>query len=162
MENCASVVTPKPPPRPYQEHDASLGSSSASPAHSYQRPLQPRRRYHDTINQLPTTAITSGDEVRREQNPTGFPSFSQQAALTTLQDYENGIVFAWLTGFRAFRPGGENWFQPDGLSAQELEAISALKDCTDSLISAWLDYIRCGGQYAFCLSTISQTPNDMA
>ena len=115
----------------------------------------------NSLSSRGTPAITSGDEVGREKNSTGFPSVTQQAALTTLQDYENGTIFAWLTGLRAFRPGGENWFQPGCLSAPQLEAISVLTDCTDSLISAWLVNIRCGSQYASYFST-SQSPNDMA
>lgn len=144
MENYTPVA-PNPPPRPLQENDAPLGSSSARPAHSYERSLQFRQRYHDTINQLPTPATTWKDEVGSEQTFADFPTASQQAALTALQDYDNGTIFAWLTGLRAFRPGGEHWFQPDCLSPWQLEAISALKDCTDNLISAWLDSIRCGG-----------------
>lgn len=161
MENYTPVA-PNPPPRPLQEHDAPLGSSSARPAHSYERSLQFRRRYHDTINQLPTPATTWKDEVGSEQAFADFPTASQQAALTALQDYDNGTIFAWLTGLRAFRPGGEHWFQPDCLSPWQLEAISALKDCTDNLISAWLDSIRCGGQSLSHGRTNSKTSNDMA
>lgn len=147
MENYASV-TPISPPRSFQEHDASLGSSLASPAHPYQHSLQSRRGHQDTINQRPASATTCGDEVGNEQNSSDFPSPAQQAALSTLQDYDNQTIFAWLTGFRSFRPGGDNWFQPACLSPQQLKAISALEDYTDNLISVWLDTVRCSGQYS--------------
>lgn len=158
MENYAPVAL-NPVQRSFQAHDAPLGSSSASPAHSYQHPVQSRWGYHDTINQLPTPAINGEDNIGREQNSLDFPSVSQQAALTALQDYDNGTIFAWLTGFRSFRPGRENWFQPGYLSAQQLEAISALKDCADSLVSAWLDYVRNRGQYSSHCQTNNKSSN---
>lgn len=146
MENYASV-TPISPPRSFQEHDASLGSSLASPAHPYQHSLQSRREHQDTIKQRPASATTCGDEVGNEQNSSDFPSPAQQAALSTLQDYDNQTIFAWLTGFRSFKPGGDNWFQPACLSPQQLKAISALEDYTDNLISVWLDTVRCSGSF---------------
>lgn len=159
MENYAPVAA-NSPPRSF--HDAPLGSSSLSPPHSYQRSLQPRRRYHDTIGQTRTLATTSEDEVGGEYSFSDFPSISQQAALTALQDYDNGTIFAWLTGLRSFRPGGQNWFQPGYLSPQQLEAISALKNCTDSLVIAWLDFVRCGGQYPSHYCTNCQSFNALA
>ncbi len=161
MENYAPVPQ-KPPPHSFQEHDALLGSSSASPAHSYQHSLQSRRRYHDTINQAPTRTSTSEDEIGSEQNPSDFPSILQQAAVTALQDYDNETIFAWLTGLRSFNLGGENWFQPGCLSPQQLEAVSALKDCTNSLILAWLDSVRYGDQYPFLCQTNNQYSNAKA
>lgn len=146
MEDYAPVAAISPP-RSFQEHDAPLGSSSASPAHSFPPPLQSHRRYHDSINQPPPPRTTSEEKAFSEQNFPDIPSVYQQAALAVLQDYDNATIFAWLTGFRSFRPGGENWFQPRRLSRQVVEAISALKDCADSLVSAWLDAIRCGGNY---------------
>lgn len=144
MEDYPPVI-PNPTPPSFQEHHAPLGSSSAGPAHSYQQSLPSRRRHHKAINQPPTSATISEGEVGKEPNLVYLPSSSQQAALTTLQDYDNTIILAWLTGLRSFRPGAANWFQPDCLLPQELEAISALKECSDSLVSAWLDSTRCGG-----------------
>ena len=147
MEDYAPVA-PVSPPRSFQGHDAPLGSSSADPAHSFPHALQSRRRYHDTVNQPSTPRTTGEGKAVSEQKLSDFPSVSQQTALTALQHYDNATIFAWLTGLRSFRPGGENWFQPRRLSRQELEAISALKDCADSLVSVWLDAIRGGGQYS--------------
>ena len=161
MEDYAPVPV-KSPPLSFQEHDSLLGSSSASPAHSYQLPLQSRRRYHNTINQPPTRASTGEDEIGSEQNLSDFPSISQQAAVTALQDYDNETIFAWFTGLRSFIPGGENWFQPGYFSPQQLEAISALKDCANSLVLAWLDSVRCGGQYPSLRKTNNQCSDTKA
>ena len=161
MGNHRPVRQDSPPPS-FQEHDASLGSSSANPAPSYHHhSLQSRRRYHDTIVQPATPATTSEDGVGSEQQLADSPSTSQQAALTALQEHDNGTIFAWLTGLRSFTPGGKNWFRPDSLLPQEFEAILALKDCTDSLISAWLDCIRSNGQCQFYCQAGSQSSDTM-
>ena len=144
MEDYPSVI-PSPPPLSSQEHDAPLGSLSVSPAYSYQQSLPSRQRHHRAVDQPPTSATISEGEFGSEQNLLYLPLYSQQAALTALQDYENTTIFAWLTGLRSLRPGAANWFQPGCLSSQQLEAISALKECSDSLILSWLDSTRCGG-----------------
>ena len=152
MENYAPV-TANPPPR---SHDASLGSSSTNPAHSHQASLQSGQSYHNTISQTRTrTPVTPRkDEVGEDQNLSHFPSISQRAALASLQGCDNGIIFAWLTGIRTFKLGGQNWFQPESLSTQQQEAITALKDCPDSLLTAWLEAARYNGQYPFlCWTT---------
>lgn len=154
MENYAPVPPNSPPPF-FQEDDAPIGSSLASPAHSYQQ-SQPRPRYHDTINQPPTSATISEGQVGSERNLSDFPSISQQAALTALQDHDNGTVLAWLTGFRSFRPGGQNWFQPNCLSPQQLGAVSALKECSDNHVSTWLEFVRRGGPYMSQCHTYSK------
>ena len=150
MENHAPV-TANPPPR---SHDASLGSSLANPALSYQASLQSGQSYHDTINQTYRSTTASKDEVGDDQNLSHFPSISQRVALAALQGYDNKIIFAWLAGIRSFRLGGRNWFQPENLSTQQQEAISALKDCPDSLLTAWLEAARYDGQYPFLCWTI--------
>ena len=144
MENYAPVTNP--PPR---SHDASLGSSSTNPALSHQVSLQSAQTYHDTINQTHTWATASKDELGEDQNLSHSPSISQRAALAALQGCDNGTIFAWLTGIRSFRIGGQNWFQPESLSTQQQEAIVALKDCPDSLLTAWLEAARFDGQYPF-------------
>lgn len=157
MENYASVA-PTSPPHSFPEHDAPLGSSLASPGHSYQQYWQSRRKYLDTTHQPHSSATIREGEIGSDQKFSEFPSFSQQAALTTLQDCDTGTICAWLTGLRS----GENWFQPSCLSVQQLEAISALKDCTNSLVSAWLDHIRRGGQYPSQCRMNDQFPNATA
>ena len=149
MENYAPV-TANPPPR---SHYTSLGSSSANPAHSHQASLQSGQSYHDTISQTRTPVTASKGQFGDDQNLLPFPSISQRAALAALQGYDNGIIFAWLTGIRSFKLGGQNWFQPESLSPQQQEAISALKDCPDSLLAAWLEAARYDGQYPFLCST---------
>ena len=152
MENYAPVAA-NSPPRSFQEHDASLGSSSASPAHSHQCSLQSGQEFLDTISQTPVSLTASKDEVGDDQNLSDFPSPFQRAALTALQGYDDGTILAWLTGIRSFRLGGQNWFQPDCLSTPQLEAICTLKNCADSLITAWLEDARYDGQYPFfCLT----------
>lgn len=141
MENYASVA-PNPPPR-----DAPLGSSPANSAHSYQLSSQP-----------PSSMTIREGQLGSDQTFSDFPSVSQQAALTTLQDCDIGIICAWLTGFRS----GENWFQPSCLSVQQLEAVAALKDCTHSLVSAWFTHICRGGQYASQCRTNNLSPNTTA
>ena len=143
MENYAPVTTNPPPP----SHYTSLGSSSANPAHSHQASLQSGQSYHDTISQTHRPITARRDEVGGDQIISHFPSISQRAALAALQGYDNGIIFAWLTGIRSFKLGGQNWFQPESLSTQKQEAISALKDCPDSLLTAWLEAARYDGQY---------------
>ena len=145
MENYAPV-TANPPPR---SHDASLSSSSINPAASHQASLQNGQSYHDTISQTHTSATARKDELREDQNLSHSPSISQRAALEALQGYDNGTIFAWLTGIRTFEIGGQNWFQPESLSTQQQEAIFALKDCPDSLLTAWLEAARFDGQYSF-------------
>ena len=149
MENYAPV-TANPPPL---SHDASLGSFSASPAHSHRASLQSDQSYHDTLSQTRISVTTGKDEVGGDQDLSHIPSISQRAALTALQGYDNGIIFAWLTGIRSFKLGGQNWFQPESLSTQQQEAISALKACPDSLLTAWLEAARYDGQYPFICRT---------
>lgn len=145
MENYDPVAANPPPP----SHDASLGS----PAHSYQASLQSDQSYHDIISQTPLSITASKDEVGVDHALSHFPSTSQRAALAALQGYDNGIIFAWLTGIRSFKLGGQNWFQPECLSTQQQEAISALKHCPDSLLTAWLEAARYDGQFLFFCRT---------
>ena len=154
MEDSAS----NPPPTSFQKRDALLGSSSASPAEAYQPYFEPRRGYHDTI---PRPGSLHGDEGGSGQDISDFPSTSQQAALALLQDYDNGTIFAWLTGLRSLRSGSESWFHPGCLSFQQLEAISALKDCNDGLVVAWLDSARCDRQYPSHYWLYSKSSNVM-
>ena len=147
MENYAPVSA-NPPPR---SHDSSLGSSSANPAHTHQAPLQSGQSYQDSISQTHVSVTASKDRVRNDddQNLSHFPSISQRAALAAVQGYDNGLIFAWLTGFRSFQLGGHDWFRPERLSTKQQEAISALKGCPDSLIIAWLEAARYDGPYQF-------------
>lgn len=142
MENHAPVA-PNFPPHSFQ---IALGSS-VSPAHSHQHSLQSYPGYQYTIDQLPELTTTNEDDVSNNQNVSDLPSLYQQKALLALKNYDNRIIFAWLTGLRSFRKGHQNWFQPCSLFPQQLEAISALKDCTESLISTWLELIRYDGQH---------------
>ncbi|KAM0798465.1 hypothetical protein BDR22DRAFT_891258 [Usnea florida] len=143
MENYAPVTVDPPPPL----HDASLGSSSANPAKSHQASLQTAQSYHETISQTHLPVTASKDEVGDDQNLSYLPSTSQRVALAALQGYDNGTIFAWLTGIRSFKFGGQKWFRLESLSTQQQEAISALKDCPDSLLTAWLEAARYDGNF---------------
>ena len=150
MENYAPVTANPPPPL---HDDASLGSSSNNPALSHQASLQSGQSYHDIIGQTRTSITANKDELGEDQNLSHSPSIAQRAAVAALQGYDNVIIFAWLTGIRSFKLGGQNWFQPECLSPQQQEAISALKDCPDSILAAWLEAARYDGQYPFlCLT----------
>ena len=95
----------------------------------------------------PSQVVTNTAEVTRECNFSTSPTPIQQAALAVLQEFENHVALAWLSGLRSFNSGEDHWFQPGNLSSEQFGAIFALKDCPDELVSAWLDTARFGGSY---------------
>ena len=74
-----------------------------------------------------------------------FPTTKQIEALDILRKNENSEVLAWLALMRSIEPGFKHCSQPCGLSSQVVNAIIALKDCEDELLTLWLDMTRsCG------------------
>ena len=143
------------PPNPLatpSRHDSSLASFSTDPTNFYQH-SSPSHREHQNVfvsSQVATGISTSA----HESNFSTYPSLSQQAALAALYKHDNQVTLAWLTGLRSFRAGENHWFQPGSLSSQEYEAVCLLKDCPDSLVSAWLDVTRSGGWYPSCCTVV--------
>lgn len=133
------------PPRSFHDHDPSLGSFSTSPTHSCQHCSHSQQEHHNRVDS--SQVETNNIGITQEYNHSIYPSPSQQAALATLQGFDNEVVLTWLTVLRSFRLDGSHWFQPGSLSAQQFGAISVLQGCPDGLVSSWLDLSR-GGKYS--------------
>ena len=129
--------------RSFQDHNSSLDSFSTNPTHSCQHCSQPCREHHNTVDT--SEVLTNTIECTYDYNSSIYPSLSQQAALSALREFDNKVVLAWLTELRSSRLDRNHWFQPASLSSQLCEAISVLQSCSDSLVSAWLDFSRGGG-----------------
>lgn len=133
------------PPQSLQIHDASLGRSLEGAPHFSSHSSQ----FHQEIQNVgaPSQAATNTAKFTREYNFLTSPTPVQQFALAILQDFENHVVLAWLTGLRSFKSDEDHWFQPGNLSSEQFGAISVLKDCPDELVLTWLDTARFGGSY---------------
>ena len=156
MENCSPDPLAAPPPTS-QSHGPLLGSFHAGPTCIYQHSAQSHREHENVAAPSPESTNTIG--FTHEYNFTTYPSPAQRAAIAVLQEFDNQIALAWLTGLRSFRPDENHWFQPENLSSEQFEAISVLKDCPDDLVSVWLDFTRDVGWYPLWC-TIVFTPAD--
>ena len=68
------------------------------------------------------------------------PSQTQKEALNQLRFFDKEKICAWLTVLRCIEPGFRYCAHGGGcLSSQQLDALSTLKDCDDTKISAWLN-----------------------
>ena len=133
------------PPQSLQIHDALLGRSLEDPTQFSPHSSQFHR---EPLNVgAPSQGVTNTAGFTREYNLSTPPIPIQQAALSVLQEFENHVVLAWLTGLRFFNSGEDHWFQPGNLSSEQFGAISVLKDCPDELVSTWLDTARFRGSY---------------
>lgn len=69
-----------------------------------------------------------------------LPSHKQKEALNQLRFFDLEKIFAWLTILRCIEPGFRYCPREGGcLSSQQLDALSTLKDCDDTEVSAWLN-----------------------
>ena len=133
------------PPQSLQIHNSSLGRFLERPPHFSPHSSQ-FHRAHQNLG-APSQVVTNTADVTREHNFSTSPTPIQQAALAVLQQFENHVALAWLTGLRSFKSDEDHWLQPGNLSSEQFGAISVLKDCPDELVSAWLDTARFGGSY---------------
>ncbi len=94
--------------------------------------------------------LEPGAELRKasvssdESNCQIFPSSSQQAAATILQDFDNAKIINFLSVLRFLDPNYEQSSHSKELSIQQLTALSTLKDCRDADILACLESCRRG------------------
>lgn len=73
-----------------------------------------------------------------------FPSSSQQAAATILQDFDDGKIINFLSVLRFLDPNHEQSSHSKELSIQQVTALSTLKDCCDADILTCLEACRRG------------------
>ena len=86
-------------------------------------------------NQPPSFEDPAGTESNVQ-----LPSQTQKEALNQLRYFDKERIFAWLTILRCIEPGFRYCARGGGcLSSQQLDALSTLKDCDDTEISAWLN-----------------------
>ena len=133
------------PPQSLKILNSSLGRFPERPTHFSPHSSQ-FHRAHQNVG-APPQVVTNTAEVTRDYNFSTSPTPRQQAALAVLQEFENHVALAWLSGLRSFKSDKDHWFQPGHLSSEQFGAISVLKDCPDELVSAWLDTARFGGAY---------------
>ncbi|CAF9910317.1 MAG: hypothetical protein ALECFALPRED_006463 [Alectoria fallacina] len=76
--------------------------------------------------------------IYSDLQPHTLPTLKQQAALTELLVFDDDKILAWLTILRSIEPGFRYRAGQGCLSNQQLDALSTLKDCSDSNILAWL------------------------
>ena len=133
------------PPQSLQIHNALLGRSLEGPTHFSPHSSQFRREPQNVG--APSPVVTNTADFTREYNFSPSPTPIQRAALAVLQEFENHIVLAWLSGIRSFGSDEDHWFRLGNLSSEQFGAISVLRDCPDELVSAWLDAARFGGSY---------------
>lgn len=73
-----------------------------------------------------------------------FPSPSQQAAATILQDFDYAKIFNCLSVLRSLSRNYQEQTHPEGLSIQQITALSTLKDCQNEDVVACLEACRRG------------------
>ena len=73
-----------------------------------------------------------------QQFASTLTSPQQWKSIRILCEVDNYTVLAWLTGLHSSQPGCPHWFQPRALSSQQFVALSALKQCPNGLVLAWL------------------------
>ena len=142
------------PPR----HRLSLGSHSNDPTNPYRHSCQSRLKHCHVVD--PSQVATNDTASTQDSFSSTSPSLTQQLALAVLQKYDSRVVLAWLTGFGSFPPDGTLWFQPGSLSAEDLEALSVLKDCPPGLVSSWLAFVRNGGWYPLSCTTANNLADE--
>ena len=103
------------------------------------------RSFHESLVSFPGTAPYHhqlvGDSVEASahiQFASTLASPQQWESIRILCEVDNYTVLAWLTGLHSSPPGCPHWFQPRALSSQQFVALSALKQCPNGLILAWL------------------------
>lgn len=74
------------------------------------------------------------------------PTISQQAAINELKEYNEEAIFAWLVFARSLEHDFRYRNVPGGLSCQQVNAISTLRDCNDSDIIIWLHCVAHSGK----------------
>lgn len=91
------------------------------------------------------------DSVEATTSVDGQPSFNvptpeQQTATNDLIDIDEDKIFTWLTVVRSIGPGFGYRHVAGGLSSVQLNALFILRDCRDSDISIWLQYLLLAGK----------------
>lgn len=80
-----------------------------------------------------------------------LPTPKQQAALSEILVFDSEKILAWLTILRSIEPDFRYRASQGCLSYQQLDALSTLKDCSDSDILAWLSFSLLASQCLSCL-----------
>ena len=112
-------------------HISPLISASATPPHIYSQ-LSSESDHID--KELTTaTAFTPATPV-------------QNAAINDLRDFSEETVIAWLAFVRSLEPNFRYQNAAGGLSHQQVNAVSTLKDCSDSNIIIWLQCAILSGE----------------
>lgn len=141
MEHYSPSLLATPP-----RHNSPWDSFSTDPTHFHPHSSQPRQEVQNLVD--PSQVVTDTTVSTHKFKTSTYPSPAQQAALNVLQEVDNQVVLAWLTGLRSFRPDENHWFQHRSLSSKQVDAISVLKGCPNNLVSAWLDFSRAGGWHS--------------
>ena len=79
--------------------------------------------------------------IYSDVQPYEVPPPEHFAALNELVIFDEGKIITWLTVLRSIEAGFRYRAGRGCLSKRQLEALSVLKDCDDSDISAWLKLI---------------------
>ena len=86
-------------------------------------------------------ATESGDNLSST-----LVTVEQQAAISALKEFDQDTVFAWLIFARSIEHVFHHRSAPGGLSAQQLHAISTLRDCDDRNIIDWMRNVALAGK----------------
>ena len=91
-----------------------------------------------------------------EEHIAGFapPTLQQQAAINELQDVNDEKIFAWLALVRSLEHGFRYREAAGSLSCQQVNALSTLRDCSNSNIVIWLQCVALSSElWLLCLAT---------
>ena len=75
-----------------------------------------------------------------------FPTFQEQSAIDLLKNIDEDRLFSWLTVVRSIEHGFSHRLVVGGLTAEQLNALSVLRDCLDSEILFWIQYSFLSGK----------------
>lgn len=132
---------------------ATMGSDSLELASSTQRTFQdnaPLANLQGSGSFLPLQPLepsTGKDKAKvsiHDSKCLIFPSPSQQAAATILQDFDDAKIFNCLSVLRSLSPNYQQSSHSEGLSTEQLIALSTLKDYQNEDVFACLEASRRG------------------
>ena len=113
------------------EHEHMMGDQTPAPL--------------DQPNPLVSTPAT---QLLSSQAESAFvlPTPLQLAAVIELKDLNEDKTFAWLAFARSLEDGFQYRNAPEGLSYSQFDAVCNLRDCSDSSIITWLQYVALTGE----------------
>lgn len=130
-----------------------MGSDSLELVSSTPRTIQdnaPLASFHGSGSFLPLQPLEPSAEKLKakvsihDSQRLVFPSPSQQAAATILQDFDDAKIFNCLSVLRSLSPNYQQSPHSENLSMQQLTALSTLKDCQNEDVVACLEACRRG------------------